>query len=290
MIEQKSPSLEMIEHYYAIHRYDQVVNFIKEILPEHLENGRIWYMLGYSHYQLNSFEDAEEQLFEAMRQGYPRDLVLSILGHLYMESEKYQKSEQAFLDALQYNPNNAHIHASYALLMKKLGHREKATQLIHKALALDPEDAHVLHYYFRLEAITENKQKQMQALEHYMNSGDSELSKLLQLGMHASLQKKEKEAREYYTQAFLLNPNDPQLLAIMEEINIPNHPLMTPMRIMNKIGGPFVVWGLGIAIFIVLQYFGLDVLSVILIMFYMIFVVYTWLAEPIVKLLRKRSR
>lgn len=290
MTEQQPLSIEMIEHYYEISRYEQVIKFIADILDEHFENARIWYMLGFSNYQLNFYEEAEEQLLEAMRLGYAREHVLSILGHLYMETEKFQKSEEAFLEALRFNPNNAEIHASYAYLMKKLGHRNKSKQLIHKALALDPENDHVLRYYFRLEAITEKKQQQMQAFERYMNSGDSELSKLIQLGLHATLQNKENEAREYYRQAFLLKPDDPHLLTILEETDIQNHPLLAPLRLMDRIGGPFVIWGLGIGIFLLLQFSGLNLLSIIWIVGYLFFVAYTWLALPFVKLLQKKSR
>ncbi|MGN7477438.1 tetratricopeptide repeat protein [Solibacillus silvestris] len=290
MIEQQPLSIEMIEHYYEIDRFQQVVDSIKDILHEHLENGRLWYMLGFSNYQLNFYEDAEEQLLEAMRLGYAREHTLYILGHIYMETEKFQKSEEAFLEALRIDPNHAQVHASYAYLMKKLGHRKKSQQLIQRAMELDPENAHVLRYYFRLEAITDKKQQQMQALEHYMNSGDSELSKLIQLGLHASLQNKEKEAREYYRQAFLLKPDDPQLLAVLEEMDVHNHPLLAPLRLMDRIGGPFVVWGLGIGIFILLLFSGLNYLSTAWIILYFLFTSYTWLAMPLVKILRKKSR
>lgn len=289
MEKQQSASIELIEHYYQINRYDQVVKFIKNVMDEQIENARLWYMLGYSNYQLNCYEEAEEQLIESMRLGAAREHALFILGHLYMETEQYKKSEEAFLEALRIDPNDAQTHASYALLMKKLGHREKAKMLIGKALELEPGNPHVLRYYFRLEGLTSEKAKRLQALEHYMNSGDSELSKLVQLGMHASLQNNTGEALEYFRQAFLLKPEDQQLLTILEEMTIQNHPLLMPLRLVERIGGPAVIWGIGIGMYFLLHLLGLNDLGTLWVFIYLLFVIYSWIAQPLVRTIRKKK-
>lgn len=49
-----------------------------------------------------------------------------------------------------------------------------------------------------------------------MNSNDSELNKLVILGNHAFLHIKEKEAQEYFRQAFLLNPENKSTLSFLE--------------------------------------------------------------------------
>lgn len=290
MTEQQSISIEMIEHYYEIKRYEQVVKLIKNTMDEHIENSRIWYMLGFSNYQLSSYKEAEEQLIESVRLGMVRVPVLFILGHVYMETEQYQKAEDAFLEGLRLDPNHAEIHASYAYLMKKTGHRSKAKMLIQKALELEPGNAHVLRFYFRLEGITSEKNKQMQVLEQYMNSGDSELTKLIQLGIHASLHKKTKEAREYFRQAFLLKPDDPYLLSVMEEMEIQNHPLLAPLRLVDRIGGAIVIMIIAIGIYILLNLLGLDEIAVMWGLAYLVFVIYSWTAQLLVRILWKRRR
>ncbi|WP_077212167.1 tetratricopeptide repeat protein [Bacillus dakarensis] len=289
-MEEKSLSMETIEYYFQIQRYEHTIKLIKEAMNEQIENGRLWYMLGFSHYQLNDYDVAEEQLIESMRLGMNRAVVFPILGHLYLETERFQKAEEAFLETLRLNPTDVRTHASYAFLMAKAGQRKKAKALIYKALELDPEDAHVLRYYLRLEGLTSKGKQQMTALEQYMNSSDSELAKLIQLGVLASLQDRVAEAKEHFRQAFLLNPEDKKLLAILEEMDIQNHPLSAPNRLIMKFGGPLVFWVIGLGVMFLLQAVGFPTLAAIWLLVYMLFVIYTWISLPIVRLIRKIRR
>jgi len=290
MSEQRIMPIETIEYYFGIRRYDQVVEFVKDAFGEQAENARLWYMLGFSNYQLDLYDEAEEQLMEAIRLGMEETVVLPILGHLYMETNRFQKAEEAFLDTLRQNPNDAQTHASYAYLMKKTGYRKKAKLLMNKALELDPENAHVLRYYLRLEGLNHKKNQEILALEQYMNSADSELSKLIVLGVHASLHKKVKEAREYFRQAFLLQPEDKKLLSILEELDIQGHPLLAPNRLVDRLGGPAVFWAIGIGMLLILHWFGQDLAGAIWLYGYVGLALYTWISLPLIKMIRKMKR
>ncbi|WP_445479854.1 tetratricopeptide repeat protein [Lysinibacillus irui] len=280
-------SFEVIEYYFEIGKYTQTIELVNEVLPEHIENSRLWFILGYSHYFLGDYDQSEEQIKEALYLGYSEEWVFHILGHIYMETERWQEAEEAFLEALRANPNSADNHAAYAVLMKIMGHRKKATWLINKALELAPENDYVLRTYFKLEGINSSKKQRILALEQYMNSSDSELSKLIHLGINAAFQNKEKEAQEYFRQAFLLNPEDKELYSLLEGYEIDGHPLLAPNRFIDQVGGPAIVWVIGIVIYFSLLGTNLDKAATIFIQGYVVFALYTWISLPLVKGLKK---
>ncbi len=280
-------AFELIEHYFEIGKYAQTIELIHGVLDEHLENSRLWYILGYSHYAMGDYNRAELQLKEALNLGFCEESIFHHLGYIYMKKEHWKEAEEAFLEALRANPDSAVNHASYAVLMKKMGHRKKAKQLITKAREMDPENSIVLRNYFILEEINSPKKQRVLALEQYMNSSDSELSKLLHLGIHAAFHNKEKEAQEYFRQAFLLNPEDKELYELLEESELSVHPLLAPNRLIEHVGGTAVIWLMGVVIYFSLLGLGFNTAAVLFIKCYIALALYTWISLPLVKGLKK---
>lgn len=259
----QSVSLQTIQHYFNIDKFDRVVELAKDALQEHNQNEMLWFMLGYSNFQLDNYFEAEEQLIESMNLGYDKEVVFRVLGHTYMEMGQLKEAEDVFLETLRLNPNNAEAHASYAYLMKKTGHRKKAKQLLKKAMELDPSNSYVLRMYYQMEVMNSNDDlERIQVLEKYMQSGDSEISKHIQLGVTAIFRGKMKEARTHFRQAYLLNPENKELLEALEAMEIAAHPLLAPNRLIDRFGGPAVFWILYVAIIFILQLFKLHQLLV----------------------------
>jgi len=99
----------------------------------------------------------------------------------------------------------------------------------------------------------------------------------------------QKKPIEYYGQAFVLNPENNNLLQTLEELEIAAHPLLAPNRLASRLG-----WGMTwiIAIGLMILLFSLDFVNISIIWFYtcIIFFIYTYLSVPIVKFLLKRKR
>ena len=286
MIQEKN-SIELIEHYFYLNRFEQASALLPEALEEEPENAYLWFLLGYSSYALDLYEEAEEQLLEALRLGAAEEEVLYTLGRAYLETERWQESEEMFLETLRVNPQNAEAHAYYALLMKKTGNKKKAKSLLEKALELEPENPHALRLHFFIEGTNESSKEQVLKLEQYMNSADSEIAKLIRLGMNALFHNNMKEAKEYFRQAYLLQPDNEDLLKTLEELDIASHPLLAHNKIINKLGGPAGVWFIGVGISFLLLFTGLERLFQIWLILYGGFAIYTWIAEPLVELIRK---
>ncbi|KEK09166.1 tetratricopeptide repeat protein [Lysinibacillus fusiformis] len=283
-------SFEVIEYYCKIEKYARTIELVQEKLDEHIENGRLWYILGFSHLAMEEYDQSEEQLKEALRLGYSEEFVYYTLGHVYLKTERWKKAEEAFLESLRFNPNNEGVLADYAFLMKIMGHRKKARQLINKARELAPEDGYVIKIHFILEGINSLKKQRVLALEQYMNSNDSELHKLVNLGNHAFHHNKEKEAQEYFRQAFLLNPENKSILSFLEFFELGGfelgHPLLAPNRLIERVGGPAVAWLIGIVIYFSLIVLEFNSAAILFIQSFFVFVLYTWISLPLVKLIK----
>ncbi|XKO53423.1 tetratricopeptide repeat protein [Lysinibacillus fusiformis] len=280
-------TFEVIEHYFEVGKYAQTIELIHEVIADHLENSRLWFILGYSYYLMGDYNRAELQLKEALHLGYSEEIIFYFLGFIYMKKERWKEAEEAFLEALRANPDNAENHAAYAVLMKKMGHRKKAKQLITKAREMAPENSFVLRNYFILEEINSPKKQRVLALEQYMNSSDSELSKLLHLGIHAAFHNKEKEAQEYFRQAFLLNPEDKELYELLEEFELSGHPLLIPNHLVEVVGGTAGIWLIGVVIYFSLIGLDFNTAAVLFIKCYIALALYTWISLPLVKGLKK---
>ncbi|QTB25055.1 tetratricopeptide repeat protein [Lysinibacillus sphaericus] len=280
-------TFEVIEHYLQIGKYAQTIELIHEVIADHLENSRLWFILGYSYYLMGDYNRAELQLKEALHLGYSEEIIFYFLGFIYMKKERWKEAEEAFLEALRANPDDAENHAAYAVLMKKMGHRKKAKQLITKAREMAPENSFVLRNYFILEEINSPKKQRVLALEQYMNSSDSELSKLLHLGIHAAFHNKEKEAQEYFRQAFLLNPEDKELYELLEEFELSGHPLLIPNHLVEVVGGTAGIWLIGVVIYFSLIGLDFNTAAVLFIKCYIALALYTWISLPLVKGLKK---
>lgn len=185
------------------------------------------------------------------------------------------------------NPESGEIHSSYGYMMLKAGFEEKALALLEAALRMDPSservNQYVLQYYFAKSA----KQEQIHYIQKVMESGSTEMQKLLNLAMFHELKEEDKAAREYYRQAFLLDPTNEYLLYILDKYDKKTHPLFFPERIMKKLGGPAVIWVGFIVITLVLNFLKLYIPLVIFAGIYLVFCVYTWLAPLFYNLLVK---
>jgi tetratricopeptide (TPR) repeat protein len=267
-----------IDHYLQMGRYLQAAQMLQQAMRDEPEQALHAYRLGYCWYRLDRYEEAEAELVRALQLGFDAGKVHALLGHLYMETKRWIESEQAYLEALRHDPNDAAVHAAYAYLMKKTGHAKKAEQLMKTALRLGPDDEEVVRFRHLLGLASDNRKEQLAALERYLQVADNDVSKHIQLGLQAYYRKRMRTAREHFRQAFVLDPND------MDRVS---HVLLAPLRLIDKMGGPAVFWVAAIGSTLLMRSLGWSRVSMVIGFVYMAFVIYSWLAVPLVKLIMK---
>ncbi|ACA40466.1 hypothetical protein Bsph_2937 [Lysinibacillus sphaericus C3-41] len=104
---------------------------------------------------------------------------------------------------------------------------------------------------------------------------------------HAAFHNKEKEAQEYFRQAFLLNPEDKELYELLEEFELSGHPLLIPNHLVEVVGGTAGIWLIGVVIYFSLIGLDFNTAAVLFIKCYIALALYTWISIPLVKGLKK---
>jgi tetratricopeptide (TPR) repeat protein len=277
----------MIDHYMEMRRYEKVKDLIGQALADQPEEARYYYLLAVCAYNLDDYEEVDHHLKQAMAFGFHSQKVHQLYGHLYTETGQWVKAEQAYLEALRENPNDAPVHAAYAFLLKKTGHSDKADKLMQMAMQLDPNDSEVIRCRHLFGIASQNRKEQIHALELYMQVADNEITKEIQLGLNALFRNRTKAAREHFRQAFLMDPTNMRLAEIMNDLDQVQHILMAPIRWINRIGGAAVFWIVGIGSISVTRALGWLQVSIVLLIIYISWVIYSWLATPLLKLINR---
>lgn len=279
----ESKSKNMALHYIDMGRYESAVNYVKEALSDEPDDGYLHYLLGICYYHLDCYKEAEEQYGLAHKYEYDVETLSKMLGHLYTDVGRLEDAESAYLEALHLNPNNADVHASYAYLMGKSGHKQKSDLLIRKARELDPINPTVLRINHLLQLADSNKEEQIRSLERFVYHADTDASVHVQAGLHALYTDKEKQAKEHFRQAYLLDPTSQLLLNILKSLDRHTHPMLIPLTWVNRMGGPAVIWGCAIGSVLLTSALGWSKLTLWIISIYLIFVIYSWTAVGILK-------
>lgn len=223
-------------------RYERALELLQTALAENPENGSLLLLAASCYYGISQYDEAEKFCLEAMENGEVDTASYALLGRIYFQKNLFVESEKNFLESLRLNPNQASVLANYGYLMLATGHRQKAKRLIDEALRIDPEDETALHFAFYYYVVTNKKHDQTATLSKYWTVSDDEVPKLVKAGTVEMYNNNYKAARNYFREAFVLEPTDKDILKVLKELDREAHPLYLPQRIIRKLGGPIPVW------------------------------------------------
>lgn len=277
----------LIEHYMNLNRFEDAAPLIENLLRQDPNDDYALFKMALVQYCRDNNNEAILLFKEALLNGYDELACYYFLGCAYVEENRFQEAENAFLTALHHDPEDAETYAAYAELMFKTGYEEKALALYEKAKQLDPENEkvnqHILHYYFAKS----DSEKQLEYLKNVIDTSTGEIQNLLNTAAYHLLRGEDKEARELARQAFLLDPTNKKVLEVLAELDQDTHPMFFPQRLMQSAGGPAAVWLEFIVVSFILKFFELNVLLVVYVCLYVLFVIYTWIAPILYKRLMK---
>ncbi|WP_459502184.1 tetratricopeptide repeat protein [Bacillus sp. C1] len=279
--------LQEAQHYYEIGHIETAQQKLETLLSYNPQHAGALYFLGCCYADLEQYDEAKELCLSALQHGYNPEEVYYTLGHIYTNTNELEKAEQSFLNVLYSDPSNAQAMAKYAFILLKTGHIEKAKQLIQEAVEVNPSDPTVLHYQFILLLAIGTKREIEESLKDNYYVSDNEVNFLVKLGLHAASRKRYREAYKYYRQAFLLAPNNKELLEILEEAEELIHPIFFPNVLVDKVGGPLIFWAISfgtVGLFAALEWKNVSVFAIL---FYFIICIWSWLSTPMYKLYKK---
>ncbi|MDF2606802.1 MAG: hypothetical protein K0S34_997 [Bacillales bacterium] len=283
----KEKKLSAIKHLLNIERYEDAEIHIKDILVQNPFDPDGLYFMAVVHFSRLEYELARNTCQEALEHGYDEATCHHFIATIYKYEKDYNNAEQFYLTALEMEPQNGEILASYGYLMFITGFEKKALALLENAYQLEPHSARVNQYVLDYYFAKSDSEKQLVFLKSAMESASDDVQKLINIATYHALRDEDKEAREYYRQAFLIDPKNHSLLDLLSDIDERVHILYLPLRLMNKIGGPAVVWGVFMLSFLILNLTKQYVILFPLISLYLLFVVYSWIAPLLYKLFVK---
>ncbi|MGE5577098.1 MAG: tetratricopeptide repeat protein [Syntrophothermus sp.] len=268
-------------------RFEQAGKKLEQMLADSPNDGHLLYLMAICLYGSDRNEEALASCTEALNNGFSVERCNLLLGRIYVGLKKYVEAEECFLTALRVNPRNAEAIATYGFLMLKTGHDRKAAQLMDEALRLDPDNETVLHYNFYRHLAADKRDEQLQILKRYLQTSDSEVRKLVKIGLSDWFRNDYKSARENFRQAYLLDPTNVDILSILQEVTRQSHILFLPHRLVAKIGGPVVLWMIFITLTVILVRLNLDSVTIAVMLIYLLYVIYSWMAPIVYKILVK---
>ncbi|MCH6268950.1 MULTISPECIES: tetratricopeptide repeat protein [Neobacillus] len=277
-IQIKENDAAVIEHYFHLGRYEAAAPIIENQLRQDPKNATALFQMAVVEMSREDFEEARKLCCEAMQFGYSEIIGYHFIGSTYQHVGMYKDAEEALLAALKIDPLNGEVIASYGYLMLQAGHDKKALALLEQARELEPFSDRVnqliLHFYF---AKADSK-KQQEYIRNVLETSTDEVQNLTNIAMYHALKGEVKEARECYRQAFLLNPADQNILALLGEYDSLTHPLFAPQRFVDKIGGPAVVWITFMVMALLLNWMELYIPLIIIAIIYVLYAIYSWTA------------
>lgn len=282
-IQIKENDAAVIEHYFHLGRYEAAAPIIENQLRQDPKNATALFQMAVVEMSREDFEEARKLCREAIQFGYSEVIGYHFIGSTYQHVGMYKDAEEAFLAALKIDPLNGELIASYGYLMLQAGHDKKAHSLLEQARELEPFSDRVnqliLHFYF---AKADSK-KQQEYIRNVLETSTDEVQNLTNIAMYHALKGEVKEARECYRQAFLLNPADQNILALLGEYDSLTHPLFAPQRFVDKIGGPAVVWITFMVLALLLNWMELYIPLIIIAIIYVLYAIYSWSAPLLYK-------
>ena len=286
--------LSKSRHFLASGRYDLAVDTLREGLAFHPDNADLHGMIAINEVNRDSFDAARKAAHEALRLDPESLEAMFVLARCDIEQDIFSRAEKNLLDGLRIDPQSPDFLIEYARLMMITEHLRKAQGLVEAALVVDPENSNaislrglILAQRAVLKDSDEDKAKSLaiepdSALMHVRAGSAS-----LQAGRPF-------RARRHFREALRLDPSQPGIEEAFLEAD----------RYCRWIGLPYYYWGLLVnrlpgkqftiyaAVLLgagALGQLGGDNLGGSVFFFYLGFVVYTWVANPLMNLWTKWS-
>ena len=132
--------VELIKNNIITGQYEKAEENAQKCIALNETFRECWWFLALSNIYLDQEEEAEKNIEEAKKRGYPvkSEDSLLMLATAYVKKENYPQLKDIYRQLTEIYPDNANYHASLAIVYRELGEFENARKAIKKALELAP--------------------------------------------------------------------------------------------------------------------------------------------------------
>ncbi|WP_160679316.1 tetratricopeptide repeat protein [Clostridium sp. C8-1-8] len=234
-----------VDIYISMGKYNQAIDVLKEMLSNNPNNCRYLYLIGFCHHMIDKDEAALMYCYESLKNGSTGDCHY-LLGMIYKKLSKLNKAKEHYLECLRINPLEASALSSLALIMLEVGNKKEALKYLKKAEEIDPLDIDVLCDILEFHTTKKNKKYQKEALQKFLENSQNEFDKLVALGVYNLSNNRFLKARDFFRQAYVLNPTNKTLLGFLEKTSRPSQWLLIPLIPLAKTKRPGIVLLMGL--------------------------------------------
>lgn len=217
-------------------------------------------------------------------------LLLDVVARCQVRRGDLVAAEEAALAALRVDPEDADLLALYALIVAKAGQLEKARKLIAQARRLDPESTSALRVEAAIAASRGDDRETLLRSREILSIDPEDRHAHLMLGGVLHDRGDVAEASEYLRTAVVNDPRDAVAAEIARENLAWRHPLMWPLRPVQRFGGARV-WIAGIVLLLLARATKNSTVMLTVGIAWVLYCVYSWVVPPLVRrMVRGRLR
>jgi tetratricopeptide (TPR) repeat protein len=282
--------LALAEFYVDVGRPERALEVLAGLGSEAIEDPHAWFVRAHALVELERWDAASSAAASGLALDPDRVELLHLRALALWRRGELAGAESAVLAALELTPEDPVLLCTYAHLVASAGQLDKAERLVDEASRLDPDDAYVrrtraeLAYLSGRDAAAERHARG--ALELDPEDADS----LTLMGVAAYQRGHGRRGAADVRRAAGLDPSSENHVMLAREMSGSMHPLLLPLWPIYRFGrGP--VWIAGVAaLFAVARLDAPAPLAAAVVILWLVFVAYSWIAPPLVQRWLERRR
>jgi tetratricopeptide (TPR) repeat protein len=277
---------ELARHYLEVRQPQRALDALGRASSHELDDPEVWALRGWALVDLDRHDEAARVGRDALGR-WPGDVdFLRLLGVAEAHRDHLAEAEGALLAALELEPDDPHLLCTYADTLMRGGQLDKAEAVLDLAARADPDDVLVIRLRLNL-AYLRAHDREARALAEELLSRDAEDHQGQAMLGSLDLDKvRLSSAERRLGSAIRSDPSSQGLARSARLARMMRTPLYWPLLPFERFG-PGPTWLVAVAVIFGLRAAGLEALSGIAALVWLVLCLYSWTVGP---MLQRRAR
>jgi len=267
-------------HLIALHRSEEALTELARDFDS--EDPDYWWLRGLALFALDRTDEAIDAAASGLRIAPESPVLLDLVARCYSSRGELVKAEQAVLAALRAHAEDAELLALYALIVAKAGQIDKAHKLVAAARRIDPENASAIRIEAAIAASRGDERETLLRSRELLALDPEDAHAHLIMGEVLHDQGDVHGAAEHLRTAVVSDPRDSVAAQIARENLAWRHPLMWPLRPVQRFGAA-KVWIAAIVVLMAARMTKSNPIMLTATITWLAYCVYSWVVPPIVR-------
>lgn len=276
-----SADLGLAEHFVAIEQPRRALEVLADAGGDLVERPDYWHLLALAHYQLDEDREAARVASIGLERDPSSTGLLCVLALARSELDELAEAERAVLAALELDPDDPTLLCAYARVLARGGQLDKAERVLDEAARLDPHDRQVVVTRSLVAYLRGHDRRARRLTEELLAADPEDAGAHRMRGAVLLSAGDARGARASLETAVRDDPTDHSLAKVARSARIAVHPLLWPMIPLERLGVAGS-WVAAITIIFGLRALGLDTASAVASGTWLVLVVYSWVAVPLI--------